>query len=272
MATIPASENVYPIVRFAEAAAPATPPTGEVHLYALSTGVLAWKDDAGTVYPLGDAIAHLADASAAHGASAISFSPTGTIAATDVQAAIAEVASEAAGGVTDLDDLADVDTTGVADGDVLTFDSGSGDWIAGTPSGGSAGDAALVTEATQNVAHNTLTKLTFGTEAYDDAAFHSGGSPGRLTAPATGRYRVGFAAHFGFAVSNELDFLVQLNGTTGVASAIAGDTTANATAKYRTLMFDCALTSGDFLEIECYHDNGSTRAVTKARFSIQRID
>jgi hypothetical protein len=42
----------------------------------------------------GDA-AHIADTTDAHDASAISFSPTGTIAATDVQAAIAEVASEA---------------------------------------------------------------------------------------------------------------------------------------------------------------------------------
>lgn len=38
---------------------------------------------------------HLADTSAAHAASAVSFTATGTIAATDVQAAIAEVASEA---------------------------------------------------------------------------------------------------------------------------------------------------------------------------------
>jgi hypothetical protein len=39
--------------------------------------------------------AHLADTSDAHDASAISFTPAGTIAATDVQAAIAEVAAEA---------------------------------------------------------------------------------------------------------------------------------------------------------------------------------
>lgn len=45
--------------------------------------------------------AHLTDTTDAHDASAISFSPTGTIAATDVQAAIAEVAAEAAGGYTD---------------------------------------------------------------------------------------------------------------------------------------------------------------------------
>ena len=41
---------------------------------------------------------HTGDATDAHDASAISFSPAGTIAATDVQAAIEEVASEAGGG------------------------------------------------------------------------------------------------------------------------------------------------------------------------------
>ena len=41
--------------------------------------------------------AHVNDTADAHDASAISFSPTGSIAATDVQAAIAEVASEAGG-------------------------------------------------------------------------------------------------------------------------------------------------------------------------------
>ena len=42
--------------------------------------------------------AHVADTTAAHAAAAISFTPGGTVAATDVQAAIAEVASEAAAG------------------------------------------------------------------------------------------------------------------------------------------------------------------------------
>jgi hypothetical protein len=42
--------------------------------------------------------AHTGDTADAHDASAISFTPTGTIAATDVQAAIAEVAAEAGGG------------------------------------------------------------------------------------------------------------------------------------------------------------------------------
>lgn len=45
---------------------------------------------------------HLSDTTDAHDASAISFAPTGTIAATDVQAAIAEVASEAGGAWTTI--------------------------------------------------------------------------------------------------------------------------------------------------------------------------
>lgn len=42
---------------------------------------------------------------------------------------------------TNIDDLADVDTTGVADGDVLTYDIGSGDWVAAAPTGGGGGSA-----------------------------------------------------------------------------------------------------------------------------------
>lgn len=77
----------------------------------------------------GDLAAHLADAADAHDASAISFSATGTIAATDVQAAIAEVSVEAKAGTllayksygdtdaayfTDSTTLADVDATNLA--------------------------------------------------------------------------------------------------------------------------------------------------------------
>jgi len=46
---------------------------------------------------------HLADVVAAHAASAVSFNPTGTIAATDMQAAIAEVATDAAAAYQPLD-------------------------------------------------------------------------------------------------------------------------------------------------------------------------
>lgn len=100
MATIPAHENEFPSLLFVEAAAPATPGTGLIIAYAKAGGVFAWKDDAGVEHIVGegDTAAHLADTTDAHDASAISFTPAGTIAATDVQAAIEEVASEAGGG------------------------------------------------------------------------------------------------------------------------------------------------------------------------------
>lgn len=44
-------------------------------------------------------------------------------------------------GSTTLAGLTDVDTTGVADGDVLTYDSGSSEWIPAAPSGGGGGGA-----------------------------------------------------------------------------------------------------------------------------------
>jgi hypothetical protein len=42
-----------------------------------------------------------------------------------------------------LDDLTDVDATGPSDGDVLTFDSGSGDWVAAAPTGGGGSTQGL---------------------------------------------------------------------------------------------------------------------------------
>lgn len=67
----------------------------EVVVTVLETGEVAISDAIVTGTVSDDLAAHLADTTDAHDASAISFSPTGTIASTDVQAAIAEVASEA---------------------------------------------------------------------------------------------------------------------------------------------------------------------------------
>jgi hypothetical protein len=60
----------------------------------------------------GTAADHIADATDAHNASAISFVPAGSVASTDVQAAIEEVAAEAGSGVSDHGAL-----TGLADDD-----------------------------------------------------------------------------------------------------------------------------------------------------------
>ena len=51
MATIPASENEYPEVLLVEGAAPGSPDTGIVKMYAKSDGLPYTKDDAGAESP-----------------------------------------------------------------------------------------------------------------------------------------------------------------------------------------------------------------------------
>jgi hypothetical protein len=94
--TIPASENEFPQVLLAEVAAPSTPASGLVVVYAKSDGKVYSKDDAGTETELAAAsaalAAHLADTADAHDASAISILDTGgSFTATDVEAALAEL-------------------------------------------------------------------------------------------------------------------------------------------------------------------------------------
>lgn len=103
MGTIPASENEFPQVLFAEGAAPATPATGLVVCYAKSDGLLYCKDDAGveTAYAAAgtDLAAHIADTADAHDASAVSVLDTAAVfTATDVEAALKELYDSIAGG------------------------------------------------------------------------------------------------------------------------------------------------------------------------------
>lgn len=99
MAQIPASENEFPEVLFAEGAAPSTPAAGLVKAYAKADGLLYAKDDAGAETPL-NAAAHIADTTDAHDASAVSFDPTGlgSVTGTEVQTAIEELDAAVSGG------------------------------------------------------------------------------------------------------------------------------------------------------------------------------
>jgi hypothetical protein len=108
----------------------------------ISSDTLRLKDGAVTAAKIGADVAtqagldaHIADTTAAHAATAVSFAPTGTVTATTVQAAIAEVATEAGGGIpaTLLDAKGDLIAASAADtaarlaagtnGHILTADS-----------------------------------------------------------------------------------------------------------------------------------------------------
>lgn len=84
------------------------------------------------------------------------------------------------GGATTLDGLTDVDTTGVSDGDVLTYDAGTSSWAPLAPTGGGgggvitaiAGATVATDQSTSSTSYTDLATvgpsvtLTTGTEVY----------------------------------------------------------------------------------------------------------
>lgn len=99
---------------------------------------------------------HLADTTAAHAATAISFTPAGTIAATTVQAAIEEVATEAgAGGAVRVEDegtsiVAAATGINFAGAGVTVTDAGSNEALVTIPGGGSGTFSDYVPVITQS--------------------------------------------------------------------------------------------------------------------------
>lgn len=122
--------------------------------------------------------AHTADTSAAHAASAISFSATGSIAGTDVQAAVAEVATDAAAALSSHE----ADTTsvhGIADTSALvTTSTALGGDLTGTV--GNAQIAAGAVGATE-LASNAVTNDKVADDAIGIAELSATGTPSSST-------------------------------------------------------------------------------------------
>lgn len=112
----------------------------------------------------GDAYAtsHESD-STAHPASSIVFTPAGSIAATTVQAAIEEVASEA-GTPSTLGGLTDVTITSVQDNDFLQYDTGTSQWI-----NAAVAPASYTDEQAQDAVGTILTDTNSIDFTYTDA-------------------------------------------------------------------------------------------------------
>jgi hypothetical protein len=170
------------------------PSTGEVKIRNAANS--AWLDVVvtGTSTAL---TAHLSDTSDAHDASAISILDTGAnFTATDVEAALAELA--AGGGVGELDDLSDVDTSTAppSAGQALIWDDTNSEWVPGSVAAGtvaaadvtydggtgmSATDAesALDELATEKANASDLTDhLNDTTDAHDASAISYAGGTG----------------------------------------------------------------------------------------------
>jgi hypothetical protein len=207
-----------------EGTAPTTPASGRWRLFVdVADGLLKLVDDAGAVTAIGGSAAtHIADTSAAHAASSIGFTPVGTVAATDVQAAIAEVASEAtASGVTASENFLTSPVTIASantfyDGPSLSLVAGTyvlmGVLVFTTSAGGAWFTAKLWDGASDvlNVTENRTSDAT-GVEVLPVMGYVVVGS--------TTTYKISGAANVGSSQSSILD-TGNHNGTTDKASKL----------------------------------------------------
>lgn len=189
--------------------------------------------------------AHTGDAAGAHAATAISFTPAGTIAATDAQAAIEEVASEAASALTAKFDTStghdhdgtdskkvlatNLDPTGASSGQVVKYNGTNVEWAAG----GSETVAARYT----NTAGTTFTAATEAdfvavTQDYDS---HSAFSSPTFTVPTGmgGRYRVTAQLRGGAVAQSGGSFNYMSIHKNGSFFSFLAQTDTHATATYR---------------------------------------
>lgn len=229
----PASDNEFPKILLVEGAAPSTPASGRLKLYAKTDGTLAFKDDTGAETVIGAGAAdHIADTSDAHDASAVSIVDTGGyFTGTDVEAALAELGAAAGGG--------------------------------------SLGGCRVRNTGSLNLNNGSRTTVTFDTEDWDDAAYHSG-SGSELTVPATGRYRVIAGGKFNQGGATETD-LILVKNRTGTPADIAGFTIpGTAVAVWASVAWEGLLTSGDTLSLQTYLDS-SSRNLSSHYLAVERL-
>jgi hypothetical protein len=122
--------------------------------------------------------------------------------------------------VGELDDIADVDTSGVADGDVLTYDSGGSEWIAATPSAGGGvtvqdeGTPLTTTATTLNFTGAGVTASGAGATKTIDIPGASGVGTWTLDLNQTGSSTTGWNSHGGGTWTSNGTEIVQ-TGTGG---------------------------------------------------------
>jgi hypothetical protein len=100
------------------------------------------------------------------------------------------VGADAAGGASALDDLTDVDAASPSDGDVLTYNSTPGGWVAAAPSGGVPTSREISTTAPLTGGGDLTADLTLGIDDFTGDA-GTGGASGAVPAPPAGAAAAG---------------------------------------------------------------------------------
>lgn len=108
-----------------------------------------------------------------------------------------------------------------------------------------------------------LTALTFDSERWDDAGFHSTSvNTNRLTIPQAGRYLVGASIVFASNATGIREVYLFLNNTTRIADELRPAVSGSSTRIVINTVYAFAV--GDYLECYAYQDSGGNLNVTAA--------
>jgi hypothetical protein len=140
--------------------------------------------------------------------------------------------------------------------------TGSSGGAASTQSEG----AAVSRSTNQAITTGTFTAIQFTTEDRDDNAYFDSGANTRLTAPATGWYVVS-----GYSELDSTGTLTQLYVyKNGASYAGFRRTSGNSDNQFLTAGFVLYLSAADYVELFQYHNHGSNRNVSAAKFALAR--
>lgn len=147
-----------------------------------------------------------------------------------------------------------------APNDTTKFLRGDATWAVPSSSG-TMNSCRVSKSADQSISDNTLTNVSWDTEAFDVGAFHDNVTNNtRLTAADTGKYLVGARISFGDAgFATEYIYLAFYVNGARVARAIESITTDAASGEqmiaYSTLL---SLTAGDYVEVQVIQRSGGS--------------
>lgn len=112
--------------------------------------------------------------------------------------------------------------------------------------------------AAQSIADNTLTAVTFNTEAHDTDTIHSATSnTSRLTIVTAGYYHVKGQVSWAASTASYRMAQIRYNGSTILGQALAHPVQAAGVATIHELSKDLFLNAGDYVELMVKHQVGS---------------
>ena len=162
-----------------------------------------------------------------------------------------------------------------ANGETLIADSTASTGLKWAKSANFVG-CAVYNAAAQSIANNTLTALSFDTDAIDTNGFHpTGAGNARITIPTGlgGKYLISASMRFGLSLTGKRTMSLFLNG--GQVVDIAEEVANNDQYLMISKSFILSLNAGDYLELGVFQNSGGNldcfaRAL-EAPFSVQYL-